>query len=512
VIPVLDSRQMRAADNAAIRGGTTAERLMENAAAGLVESLQGQYPGWRRVVVVCGPGNNGGDGLAAARMLARGGVLVSIFTLRDPASYAGAARANADRARAAGLELVPLSGQRAALAFRRALEDSDGVVDALFGTGLTRSLTGAGARVVEAVNRSGRGVISADVPSGLSSDTSELIGPSIRADLTVAFAAAKHCHAFYPARERCGQLRVVSIGIPRRLLSRLSRIGLVEGEDLRRLLPRRNRDSHKGDFGRIAIIAGSRGKAGAAVLAARGALRAGAGLVTVLCPESLEGILVAALPEAMTRGLPEQGGALAAAGTQTALEALAECDAAAVGPGLGTAKTTVTLLRSLLTASVPMVWDADALNAFAGRPAVFARRRKATVLTPHPGEAGRLLGTDSRQVQRDRLGAARRLARRTRSIVLLKGAASLTANPKGEVRVNPTGSPLMASAGSGDVLTGAIAALLGSGLGAEEAAYCAAFLHGAAGESLESAMGDAGLLAHELADAIPFARDALHGA
>jgi NAD(P)H-hydrate epimerase len=512
VIPVLDARQMRAADNRAIRAGIPAERLMESAAAGLVESLQEQYPGWRRVLVACGPGNNGGDGLAAARMLARGGVSVSIFTLGDPQAYRGAAAANAERARAAGLDLQRLSGPRAAPAFRRALDDADGVVDALFGTGLTRALTGAGARAVESINRAGREVVAADVPSGLSSDTGELIGPSIRAQLTVAFAAAKYCHAFYPARERCGRLRVVPIGIPRRLLvSGTAGTSLVEAADLRRLLPPRRRDSHKGNFGRVAIVAGSRGKAGAAILAARGALRAGAGLVTVLCPETLEDIVVAALPEAMTKGLPEEKGAIAAAAAPSALEALEACDAAAVGPGLGTAPTTVTFLRKLLTSPTALVCDADALNAFAGHPGAFARRRRPTILTPHPGEAGRLLGTDSRRVQRDRPGTAQRLARRTRSVVLLKGAASLTANPAGQIRVNPTGSPLMSSAGSGDVLTGAIAALLAAGLDAEDAAYCGAFLHGSAGESLEAALGDAGLLAHELADALPFARDSLRG-
>ena len=501
---------MRAADRRAIRAGVPAERLMENAASGLVQALLETRPGWRRVVVACGPGNNGGDGLAAARMLARDGLAVSVFTLKDPDAYSGAAAANARRAREAGLQFARIGGPGGIAPFRRALEDADGIVDALFGTGLSRPLSGVAEKAVAAINRGGRGVASADVPSGLSSDTGELLGPCVRADLTVAFAAAKHCHVFHPARSMCGELRVAPIGIPARLLTAKGHgLWLVEEDDLRRHLPPRVGDAHKGNFGRVAIVAGSRGKAGAAVLAARGALRAGAGLVTVFCPESLEATIVGALPEAMTRGLPERHGQIAPEAAEELGAGLKEFDAAAVGPGLGSGKGIVSFMRKALALPLPLVCDADALNALAGRRAAWARRRAPTVLTPHPGEAARLLGISTREIQRDRVRAATRLARKSNAVVILKGAASLIADPSGTVRVNPTGSPLMASAGAGDVLTGAVTALLAGGLPAVEAACCAAFLHGSAGELLAASLGDAGLLAHELADAIPLARDAL---
>jgi len=498
---------MRAADRAAIRGGVPALRLMESAARGLVEALLAAYPGWKRVAVGGGLGNSGGDALAAARMLAEVGLAVSLFTLKDLGSYRNEAGENASRARAAGLDAIPITDRRREALLRRALADADGVVDALFGTGLARPLSGAAARAAAAINRSERAVVSADVPSGLSSDSGGLIGPCVRADLTVAFAAAKPCHVFYPARQMCGRLIVADIGIPRRLLAaRGSGLKLAESEDVRRLLPPRAVDSHKGDFGRLAVIAGSRGKAGAGILAARGALRAGAGLVTVLCPRSLERGVVAALPEAMTRGLPEEDGAIGREAAEEALEALRGFDAAVVGPGLGTARGTLLFLRSLLTARLPLVCDADALNAFAGRPRAFAGRR---VLTPHPGEAARLLRVSTRDVQADRAGAARKLAKMSGAVVLLKGAASLTATPEGEVTVNPTGTPLLSTAGSGDVLAGAIGAFVAGGMSPERAAFAAAYLHGAAGERLAEALGDAGLLAAELADALPSTRAAL---
>ncbi|HEY6931530.1 MAG TPA: NAD(P)H-hydrate dehydratase [Thermoanaerobaculia bacterium] len=510
MIPVLDSRQMRAADAAAIRGGVPSTLLMENAAASLIEELEQTFPDRRRVAVVCGPGNNGGDGLAAARLLSQRGHAVVVFTLGDPASYRGDAAENASRARRSGLELVSLSEKRGARSFVRGLEACDLVIDALFGTGLSRGLSGLAARVVASVNAVGRPVISADVPSGLPADSGRLIGPCVRAELTVAFAAAKICHVLPPGRERCGRVVVRDIGIPAAVLSRQrTNLSISERRDVAALLPPRAQDSHKGDFGRLAVIAGSRGKTGAAALAARGALRAGAGLVTVFCPSSIESAVVSALPETMTHGLPDRGGALTADAAKELLSALSDFDAAAVGPGLGASSDVEALLEKLIHTKLPLVCDADALNAFAGDPARFGRRSGPIVLTPHPGEAGRLLGSSSREVQGDRLGSATSLARRSRAVVLLKGSGTLIATPRGRVTVNPTGTPLMSTAGAGDVLTGALGAFLASGLPAESAAIAAAYLHGAAGDILTGRLGDAGLLASELADAIPSARKKL---
>jgi hydroxyethylthiazole kinase-like uncharacterized protein yjeF len=513
VIPILDARGMRAADAEAIRGGIASGDLMENAAIGICAAMGQEYPEWRSVAVVCGPGNNGGDGLAVGRLLAARGVGVRLVTLADPERYSGDAAENLARARASGLAAVSLAARHGFPALARALGDADGVVDALFGTGLSRPLSGSALRAVRALNAAGRPVVSVDVPSGASSDGGSLPGTTVRASLTVALGAPKLCHVLAPASGLCGRVVVADIGIGRDALERRARrLWLSEDSDVRSLLPARPLESHKGTFGRLAIVAGSRGKAGAAILAARGALRGGAGLVTVFCAESLEALVVGALPEAMTFGLPESGGALAERGARDLLRALPGYDALVVGPGLGAASGTVRFLEELLPqARLPVVADADALNAFAGRPAFFARRPAATILTPHPGEAARLLACSTSRVQADRLGSARALARRARAVAVLKGAHTLVAAPGGEVAVNPTGTPLLATAGSGDVLAGLVGALLAGGLAPRAAAVAGAWLHGAAAEALAPRLGDAGLLAHEAADAIPGVRAALRG-
>jgi len=520
VIPVLGSRAMRAADADAVRAGTPSDELMENAASALARVLRRELPEGR-VAVVCGPGQNGGDGLAAARLLALAGYRVSLFTLADPGAYRGDAARNAGRAAAVGLVPTPLTRAAGFRELARSLAECDWAIDALFGTGLSRPLTGAARRAVAAINASGKPVLAADLPSGLFADRGDAPAPSsaVRAARTVAFGAPKLCHILPPATDACGEVEVADIGIPRSILERRAsgmgrvfgrRVAWTEECDIRVLLPRRRVEAHKGDSGRLAVVAGSRGKAGAALLAARGALRAGAGLVTVFCGASLADALWTALPEAMTHALPEEDGALSSGAARELSRALAGFDAAVAGPGLSTRPGTVAVLEAVLDSRVPLVADADALNAFAGRPSRFARRRSATVLTPHPGEAGRLLGRGAGDVQADRVGSAVALAKRARCVVLLKGARSLIAQSGAATVANPTGTPLLGTAGSGDVLSGIVSALLAGGLGARDAAVAGAWLHGAAARLLSARLGDAGLLSHEIADAVPEVRRMLH--
>jgi NAD(P)H-hydrate epimerase len=503
---------MRRADAAAIRAGTPSLTLMDNAAAALTEEALSAFPSWRRAVVVCGPGNNGGDGLAAARLLREAGIDVGVFSLGDPSAYRGDAAANFARADDRGIEVLALSAPGALRRLSRELDGADGAIDALFGTGLSQGLTGLAARTVRTLAASGVPVVSADLPSGLSADDGAVPGSAVRAALTVAFGAPKLCHVLPPARALCGRVVVRDIGISRKILEASgvrARLRIPDLRDLLRILPPRPSDSHKGDFGRLAIVAGSAGKSGAAVLAARGALRAGAGLVTVFSIRAVQAAVAASLPEAMTRELPEQDGAIAAAAGRMLARELAGFDAAVLGPGLGVADEIREALYAALKVRIPAVLDADALNAFAGEPAAFAKRRAPTVVTPHPGEMGRLLSLSTREVQADRLGAVERMARTARCVAVLKGEGTLTAAPAGPTIVNPTGTPLLAAPGSGDVLSGIVGAFLSGGVPAHDAAWAAAYLHGAAAERLARRLGDTGLLASELADALPEARAAV---
>ena len=497
---ILTSGEMAAVDRAAQRkAGIPSLVLMERAAEGTLELAADRFPGARRVAVLCGPGNNGGDGLAAARLLHARGIAATIVALEPPDGFRGDALANWKAARERELPWIPAS--RAAVVARE-LDEADLVVDALFGTGLSRPLSGRARRLVAAANAAGRPILSVDVPSGLSGDRGDVFGPAIRARATAAIAALKRCHAIFPARALCGEIAVVDIGIPDALLeTRAHRFAMIGWEEIAPLFPRRPPDAHKGDAGRVAIVAGSRGKAGAALLAALGALRAGAGLVTIACPASIEPGFLARLPEAMTLPLPDEDGALSPAAAEALRALLESCDAAAVGPGLGTGEGARRTVAAVAAARLPALFDADALNAFAGRPEAF-RRKAPSIITPHPGEAARLLGSTVARIQRDRPAAAAELARRARAVAMLKGAGTISASPTGNLWLNPTGSAALAKGGTGDVLAGVGAAFLGQGLEASDAAVAAAFVHGLAGEAAGAARGQRGALATEVADAV----------
>ncbi len=494
---ILTSAQMAAVDRAAQRkAGIPSLLLMERAAEGIVDLARDLFPGARRIAVLCGPGNNGGDGLAAARLFHARGIAAAIVALESPERFRGDALANWKAAREREIPSFPLRDAA------RVLEEADLVVDALFGTGLSRPLAGAARRLVEAANSAGRPIVAVDVPSGLSGDRGDVFGPAIRARATGAIAALKYCHAIYPARSLCGEIAVVDIGIPEALVeTRAHRFATVGREEVAPLFPRRAEDAHKGDAGRVAIVAGSRGKAGAALLAALGALRAGAGLVTIACPQSIERGFLARLPEAMTLPLPEEDGALSPDAADGLGGLLSECDAAAAGPGLGTSEGARRAVGAVIRSDVAALFDADALNAFAGRPEAF-RRKPPTLITPHPGEAARLLGTSAAAVQRDRPRAASELARRARAIAVLKGAGTISASPAGFLWLNGSGSASLAKGGSGDVLAGVGAAFLAQGLDAADAAVAAAFVHGLAGEAVGERRGERGTLASEVADAV----------
>jgi ADP-dependent NAD(P)H-hydrate dehydratase / NAD(P)H-hydrate epimerase len=460
--------------------------------------------GGRRCLVLAGKGNNGGDGMVAARHLAGDGPVRVLFVapLREVRERLAARLEDLSR------HHVPVDEAAAlpASGIESVIRDADLIVDAIFGTGFRGPARGLPAQVIEAANASGVPILALDVPSGADAATGRVDPPCIRAVATVTMALPKAGLVQYPAASYAGRLFVADIGIPESLVREAPiPTWLVTAGWVHHAIPPRPEAAHKGRFGRVAIVGGARGYGGAPILAARGAIRAGAGLVTIGLPSSLAASALAALPEAMTRPLAETpAGTLAGDGFDAVSEFVAGADVVALGPGLSTHPDTVKLVRRLLPCIArPVVLDADGLNAFAGDAEGLRDREGPLVVTPHPGEMARLLGRETGEIQDDRLSAAREAARRCGGIAVLKGARTVVASPDGLAAVIPTGNPAMATGGVGDVLSGAVAALIGSGLPVFEAASCGAYLHGLAGDLAAGSRGEFGLLAHEVADEIP---------
>ena len=467
----------------------------------------------RAVWVFCGPGNNGGDGFVVARLLRERGISVEVVQVGDFARVAGAAEKNRLRALEAGV-LIREGDLEAPL---RGL-----VVDAVFGTGLKRPLAGEVLTWVERI-RAARSlghvqVVAVDLPSGLDADTGQPLGSVLEADMTVTIGSPKVGLALEPGRSWAGDVRVAPVGIVDVLpedeeSASEASIHLWRRERFLEMLPERTRAGHKGTFGHVLIVAGSEGKTGAAALSAEGALRAGSGLVTLACPRGLNDILEVKCTETMTLPVgPVASRSFALESAPVILEASAGMDVVALGPGLGQAPETGDFVEALVTElACPLVLDADGLNALCEKPECLRSRRQETVITPHPGEAARLLGVSASAINRDRVGAARSLASKTGAVVLLKGAATVCVNPQGQAVINPTGGPNLATAGTGDVLTGIVASLIGQGVEAFRAAAVAAWWHGRAADGLAQVHGTRGTLASEIAGALPQAERQLRG-
>lgn len=513
---VLNTAQMRDADRRTISDlGVPSLVLMEAAGRQVVAALESRWPPGanRRIAVVCGKGNNGGDGLVAARMLAAHGAAVRAYLAAPAADVGGDAGVNLSALRRAAVPVIDASSASAWEEARAYLDECDLVVDALFGTGLTRPLAGHWRTVVRGLNASDVPVVSIDLPSGLSADAPEPIGEAVAAALTVTLGAPKLPLLLDPAAERAAEVVVADIGIPAAVVDTLAgpRVTVITGTWARKHVPGRRRDTHKGDYGRVLVAGGSTGKTGAAGLAALGALRSGAGLVTVATPSVCLPAVAALAPEYMTLGIDHDDDGRVRADAAGAV--LAEpCDVLAVGPGLGRGTGVARFVRELVDrAPVPMVLDADALNAFAGDPAgLRGRPDRALVVTPHAGEMGRIIGRPAEYVTAHRLDVARDLAGEQGIFVVLKGARTLVATPAGDVWINVTGNPGMATGGTGDVLTGVLAAWMAQLPDVEAACGLGVCLHGLAGDVAAGEHGQ-GLLAGDLARGLGPALKALEG-
>jgi NAD(P)H-hydrate epimerase len=535
--PLPGAARMRAIDRWAIDvRGVPSLDLMERAGAGVARAVERLVPDGP-VVVVCGSGNNGGDGLVAARLLREAAREVTVVCISPPARLTGDALASLERL--PGADPLDLAQGVAALG------GASVIVDALLGTGFAGEPRGTVADAIDAIESCSAPVVSVDVPSGVDASTGVVCGAAVHAAATVTFHMAKPGLWIHPGKAHAGEVEVLDIGIPRggdraplgadapegegvadrgatgagstdEHADGSGAIGLIAPAILR-LIPRRGAESTKFSSGHVLVAGGSRGLTGAPRMAALGAMRAGAGYVTACMPASLQAILATGgPPELMTRGLPEESGGLAPAGVEIVLEASRRAGALALGPGLGRGEHAIAFARALAGgAEVPLVLDADGLNAHSGNSGAhgaghlddLAARKAATVLTPHPGELARLLDTDTAQIARERLAHVRQAAERAQAVVVLKGDDTLVADPSGMVAVSPGDSPALATAGTGDVLCGVVAALLAQGLPPFLAASAGVLLHVQAGRLAARAVGAAeGVIATDVIASLPAAR------
>jgi len=523
MIRVVTAREMQDADRRTIEEvGLPGALLMENAGAEVARLIEARFPKARRISVLCGKGNNGGDGFVVARRLLA--LAPTTYLLGRPEDVRGDARRHMLVYQRSGGQVTEVHDAAVWESVRERALGADLVVDALLGTGLReqpRELLGRVIGELSVAAERGTTVVSVDIPSGVSSDTGALPWPTVKAALTVTFAAPKHGHVLPPACDVVGELVVVDIGIPANVLAECgSRLGLLEARDAATAFAERAPSVHKGDCGHLLVLAGSVGKTGAAILAATAALRTGGGLVTVATPAPALPLVAAGRPEIMTEPLPVgPGGGFAAKALDRALSLASTRDAVVLGPGLGQAPSTRTLVREFLKrCTKPVVLDADGLNALAEegesageRAAALARRNPTTVLTPHPGEMARLTCTSVAEVQLQRLEASTGLAQASGALVVLKGQRTIVAAPGGGAAVNPNGNPGMATAGTGDALAGIIGALLAGRRQGWLAATAAVFLHGLAGDAAAARTGPESLLAGDLVDELPAAIRALKG-
>lgn len=499
------------------QAGVPSLTLMENAGAAVVDFLAERFAPLetQKIAILCGRGNNGGDGLVVARLLRERGLKPRVVLFSEPGRLTGDAAANFERLAASGAPEAAADPE-AWQNLKPQLEGATLIVDALLGTGLTKPLEGFLLQVIGDVNRGfpQARVVAVDLPSGISADSGELIGECMRADACVTFTAPKMAHVFPPACERVGEWVVKPIGTPPEMLSRDPELflNLATAEDFRWLVEPRKAQAHKGNFGHVLVVAGSVGKTGAAALAAKAALRAGAGLVTVATPASALPVIASLGMEYMTEPLPETAaGSVSLRALESGrMDRLVEGKSVlAVGPGIGNLPETAEFVRALVNRyDHALVLDADGLNAFAGDMNSFRAGRvfsRPAVLTPHPGEMSRLTGCSTQEIQADRISAAREFAARHNVHLVLKGYRTLSAAPDGQVWVNPTGNPGMATGGTGDVLTGVVAGLVAqfADRPAIEVAAAAVYLHGLAGDVACRKVGESPLIAGDLLAALP---------
>ncbi len=497
--------------------GLSVLQMMENAGAGVARIAAGELAACkgRRVCVIAGKGANGGDGFVAARHLMGAGADVKVFCTVPPGDVRGEASVNAAIWTKMGGRVTRLSTPGDIERHSAEISSADVIVDAIFGTGLSSEVKGVVSGIIDLINGSQATVVAVDIPSGIDASTGGRLGAAVEADVTAAMAAPKIGSYLYPGRAHSGRVEVVDIGLSPEFMDDGPKGNAVLITDalVSATLRPRGVDAHKGSCGHLLVIAGSAGMTGAAYMSGVGAMRTGAGLVTIALPESLNVVMEAKTTEVMTRPLPETTGQrLGLVSYDGLVDALAGKTAAIIGPGLGASDETIELVSRLIKIiDKPLVIDASGLDAISTKLHLLKRSKYPVVLTPHPGEAGRLLGISSLEVQSDRVGAARAIAKESGAVVVLKGAGTVIADSSGSVFIGHTGNAALATAGTGDVLSGMIGAFLSQGYGAIEAAYCGVHIHGLAADEIKKSGVEAGMMATDLLPVIPIVLATLSG-
>ena len=524
---IVTAGEMQQIDTKTIREyGIPGVVLMERAGLSVVETIKERF-GNKRIVVISGVGNNGGDGMVIARNLHNQRWPVTIFLVADPERLKGDAAIQYSAAMNFGLSVSPI--QNLLDAPEKFLTKHTLVIDAMLGTGLSKEITGKLSEVITCINHSEVPVLAVDIPTGISSDSGQVLGNAVKADCTVTFGLPKYGHILYPGAEHTGKLLVSDIGFPRELLtSDKIKTELLERNFIASLIPTRNKYSHKGSYGHVLVVAGSRGKTGAAILSAEACLRSGAGLVTIGVPETLADVFQSRVTEAMLLILPDRGdGTIARKSEDVILDFLAEkADLLAIGPGIGVSPDTEKIVKALIKGSgKPVVIDADGINVLQGNTDVLKQAKSTLVLTPHPGEMGRLLVTGKRKeripsgqsirgkkelTERDRINTAIAFARETGTFLVLKGVPTIIATPDGYGYINTTGSSALATAGTGDVLTGMISGFYSQTSEPRDACILGVFLHGLAADSISEDSPEHSVIASDIIKKIPATLRALY--
>ncbi|MCX7974674.1 MAG: NAD(P)H-hydrate dehydratase [Candidatus Aminicenantes bacterium] len=508
---VLTAKEMKEIDRQTIEEvGIPGPVLMENAGRQIFLAIASKFPDLNkeRIVIVAGKGNNGGDGLVVARHLFNQGCQPQIFLLASKKEVKGDAALNLRIAENIGLKVWEVLEERDWNELNQALGKATIIIDAIFGTGLEKPAEGIYARAIELINRSSAFKIAVDIPSGLSSDTPELIGPAIKAEMTVTLGVPKIAHVLPPAEEYVGEVIVADISLPSFLFSdEKHRVEWLEKKKILNWFMPRKRDTHKGTYGHLLILAGSMGKTGAAIMAARAALRSGAGLVTVATPKSCLPIIARSTMELMTEPLPEsEEGSVSSRALARLKEILKGKDALLIGPGLSTHPETSELLSSLLPeVTLPCLIDADGLNILAQRPELLSRLPQPCILTPHPGEFSRLVQIKVGEILAQRLTLTSEFSKKYGVFLVLKGHRTIISSPDGRIFINPTGNPGMASGGSGDVLSGLAASFLMQIKDPFLAIAAAVYVHGLSGDIAKEKIGERPLVAGDLIRYLPVA-------